>query len=243
MRCVSRCAGAAVLAAIFAAEFARADQVIELRENPAFLLFSGMDLWRHGSFTYGGVLWSPDGIDKPGFTFKTMLGGGGYRYRSGTLGQEVNGEQIVGFALPGWRFRNGDTFFTLFAGLDVQRHRLQPDDPGNPLRGTHAGLRVAAELWMQPTPHTMFAADASVSSVGPSYAARAAFGWQVFGRFYLGPEIQAFRGDDAYQQWRIGLHLTGLKAGGFEWNAAIGYADDTDDRDGLYVRGGLQLRQ
>lgn len=245
MRIVSRFAGALALAATVSGlgNRACADIMIEARENPSFLLFSGTDLWRHGAFVYGGVLWSPKGVDHAGFTFKALIGAGSYQYLSGALGNaEVTGDQIVGYALPGWRFRSGSTFLTLFAGLDVQQHKLRPDDPSNALRGTHAGFRAAAEFWMEPTAGTMLAADASVSTVGPSYSVRGAFGWKVFDKFYLGPEAQAFRGDDAYQQWRIGLHVTGLKAYDVEWSAALGYANDTDDRDGLYGRVGLLLR-
>lgn len=245
MRSVWRVVAATGLAAVGSCfeSVARADVAIAARENPTFLLFSGTDLWRHGSFTYGGLLWSPNGVDNAGFTFKTLIGGGSYRYLSGALGNiEVTGDQIVGFALPGWRFRSGSTYLTLFAGIDVQHHRLKPDDPSNKLRGTHAGFRAAAEFWMEPTTATMLAADASVSTVGPSYTARGAFGWQALGAFYVGPEVQAFRGDDAYQQWRIGLHVTGLKVHAFEWSAALGYANDTDDRDSLYGRLGLLFR-
>ena len=39
-------------------------------ESPSFLLFAGTDLWRYGAFLYGGLLWSPGGIDADGFTLK-----------------------------------------------------------------------------------------------------------------------------------------------------------------------------
>jgi hypothetical protein len=36
---------------------------------PASLLFfAGTDLWRDGAFLNGGLLWSPAGLDKGGFT-------------------------------------------------------------------------------------------------------------------------------------------------------------------------------
>ncbi|MEA2928880.1 MAG: hypothetical protein QOG38_1308, partial [Hyphomicrobiales bacterium] len=52
-------------------------------EAAHFLLHGGFDLWRNGGFGHGGLLWSPDGLNKEGFTFKLLLGGGTYRYRSG----------------------------------------------------------------------------------------------------------------------------------------------------------------
>lgn len=36
--------------------------------DPSFLFFSGTDIWRYGAFLYGGLLWSPAGLDADGFT-------------------------------------------------------------------------------------------------------------------------------------------------------------------------------
>ena len=158
-------------------------------------------------------LWSPRGIDHEGFTFKALIGGGTYRYISGALGgAEVQGQQVIGFALPGWRFRSGSTILTTFAGLDVQHHRLRPDDPGSKLRGTQAGFRVAVELWSEPTPTTMLAADASViDGRSELFGARRLRLEVVSTASMPAPRCRRFSGDDAYQQWRVGLHVTGLK--------------------------------
>jgi hypothetical protein len=111
------------------------------------------------------------------------------------------------------------------------------------LRGNYAGARAGFELWYQPTPMTMIAADASVSTVGPSYNARVAAGWRVFDMFYVGPEAAAFAADDNYKQIRAGFHLTGLRMGVFEWSAGLGWASDTDKRSGFYGKLGLFTRR
>lgn len=213
------------------------------RYDDTYLIFSGTDFWRHGSFSYGGLLWSPGLLDRDGFTFKTLIGSGTYRYRSGALGNiNVTGSQAIGFAMPGWRFMRDKTVVSLFGGPDVQYRHLMPYDPGSKLAGTHAGFRGAIEFWHEPNAVTMWTADASVSSVGPSYAARLAFGWRLFDAFYTGPEIGAF-GDDNYRQLRAGLHVTGLKWRFLEWSAGFGWATDSDDRDGLYGRIGFFARR
>src|SRR5262245_36297447 len=123
-----------------------------------------------------------------------MLGGGTYRYISGALNNtEVSGRLLAATILPGWRFVRGKFIATIYGGLDLQNHRLTPDDPTASSRGGYVGLRVNAEVWYEPTPTTMVAADAMVSTIGRSYNARAAFGWRVLERFYLGPEVQGFR--------------------------------------------------
>lgn len=212
-------------------------------DDPAsVILFSGRDLWRNGVFAYGGLLWAPGGLDRGGFMLKTLLSGGGYRYNSGALGNvTVYGFELKGQVLPGWDFKRGAFELKLFAGPDVESHRLWPDDPGNSLRGTSVGLALSAELWDQPTTNTMLAADASFSSIGANYAGRVAFGWQAFGQFYVGPESQVY-GGDGYRQFRFGAHITSLKTGRREWSAAVGWAVDTDKRDSPYVRFGFLQR-
>jgi hypothetical protein len=238
---------AAQLGAVAAVAFlcgvdARADGFA--RSDDTFLFFSGTDLWRHGSFSYGGTLWSPAGLDNGGFTFKTLIGSGAYQYRSGALDDaQVNSVQFTGFFLPGWRFVHGKTFVTVFGGVDLQHHSQAPYDPGSDLNGSHVGFRGAIEFWHEPTPTTMIAADATVSTIGPSYAARAAFGWRIADLLYLGPEIGGFASRDTYHQFRAGLHVTGFRFAWVEWAAAAGWAMDSDDRNGFYARLGLHVRR
>jgi len=208
-----------------------------------YLIFSGGDIWRNGGFLHGGLLWSPDGLDRDGFTLKGLISGGSYRYMSGALGNaEVIGRELTAQLLAGWRFIRGKTEFKLFAGLDMQDHRLSPDDPSSRLRGGDTGLRVAFDLWSEPTPLTMLAADGSISTIVNSYSARIAGGWRFNERFWLGPEAQHFA-SDGYKQTRFGIHVTGFHTGDFEWSAAGGFARDSDARTGAYVRLGVSIRR
>jgi hypothetical protein len=241
---VSGLAAVILAAAIscLSAECAHADMF--RRDDDTLLFFTGTDLWRQGSFSFGGGLWSPGGIDRQGLTFKLLGGAGTYRYLSGALGDvEVTGRQFTGFAMAGYRFVEDKMIVTVFAGLDVQNHRLTPDDPANHLRGTHAGIRGAIEFWHEPDAQSMWAADASASSVGPSYSWRIAVGWRVFDTFYLGPEAAAFAGGDAYRQLRAGLHVTGFRAAAVEWSLGAGWLRDTSDRAGFYGRLGVIARR
>jgi hypothetical protein len=216
----------------------------EIDDEKTALFFSGRDLWYHGAYTHGGLLWSPRGLDHPGFTLKLLIGGGVYRYVSGALGDiSVMGYQAIGFALPGWRFQRDRLTISWFAGVDVQRHQLFPDDPSNSLRGTRLGLRGAFDLWLEPKPGTMISADLSVSSIGPSYSGRLTLGWQLADIVYVGPEIGGFANGDSYSQLRFGLHVTGVKVNDLECSIAFGWAFDNDDRGSLYGRLGVHLRR
>lgn len=217
---------------------------IEIDDEKTVLYFYGANLWRHGLFLHGGLLWSPDGLDRDGFALKYLIGGGQYRYVSGALGNaDVTGQQAVGFLLPGWRFQRERLSVSIFGGLDVQEHQLLPDDPSSSLRGRRIGVRAGFELWFEPTVLSMISGDASISSIGPSYSARLALGWRVPESFYIGPEIGGFSSGDNYNQFRAGLHITGLQVNDFEWSAALGWAFDNDERNSLYGRLSLTFRR
>lgn len=219
---------------VSASEFSQAD---------TFLLFSGSDLWRDGRFGHAGALWAPNGLDRDGVIFRANLSAGLYRYTATSpMPHTVIGQETTARFAPGWKFKIGRTSIAAFAGLDVQQHTLWPDDPGSRRRGSEIGAFVAADLWSEPTPDTMIAANASLSTIDVStYALRLAGGWRMLGAFYAGPEVQVYSGGD-YRQNRIGLHVTGLRYGSSELQAAFGWSSDSDDRRGLYIRFGINRR-
>ena len=254
MRSVSGVA-AAVLAAALSGDVgsALADSGGDTPAPRHFMFFTGADVWRNGGFAHAGLMWAVNGLDNNGPVLKFATGGGLYRYHSGALGNaEVMGRKLDAVVMPGWRFRNGDLFVTVFAGLDWQRHKLLPDDPTAGLRGTYTGVRAAVEVWHQPTTTTMIAADAAATTIGPSYSGRLAIGWRVFELFYTGPEISGFTANGNYRQYRAGIHITGLNFSKFsrkymawlnyEWSAGLGMARDSDHRQSVYVRIGALMR-
>jgi hypothetical protein len=205
-----------------------------------FLLFSGFNLWRHGGFAHGGMLWSPGGLAQEGFTLKFLLAGGQYRYHAGTT--EVVGNQALASVTGGWRFKRDGVEITVFIGPDIQSHHLSPDDRGNRMRGTQFGARLGGDLWCQPSQAFMVNAGVSASTIGPNYWARGAVGWRLLGRVWIGPELLAL-GGDRYHQFRVGLHATGFRTPMLEWSAGFGFASDTENRDGLYTRIGVIMRR
>lgn len=206
-----------------------------------YLYFSGFDLWRSGGTSYGGMLWSPGGLNNDGFTLKALLAGGTYLYQAGI--NDIRGKYLLGSVMPGWRFKRGDFEIKIFAGLDLQHHETSPDDPGNRLRGNHAGARLNAEIWWEPMPaEMMVAASFSGSTIGDNYGVRLATGWRVLNDFWAGPETEA-SGDQVYRQYRVGAHLTSYKMGDFEWALSAGYVEDNSHRSGLYGRINLLTRR
>ena len=210
-------------------------------DDRSFLLFTGTDIWRYGDFLYGGLLWSPKGLDHDGFTFKMLLDGGAYNYVSGALQQTVNGTKLSAAALPGWRFTRGALNVTVFAGPVVQDYRLTPNDAGSRLHGLYVGGETALDIWYQPTANTMAAFNGAVSSIGPTGFAREAVGVRVFGQAFVGPEIEQIWCAD-FEEIELGAHLTGLRFNSVEWSMASGFALTSDQRSGPYLRLGLNAR-
>ncbi len=205
-------------------------------DDARIILYSGRDIWRNGAFAYGGLIFGPGGFEQDGLLFKVLLSGGLYRYDAGNPGgDKVIGAEWLTQLLPGWRIKRGPIEAKIFFGPEYQFHRLWPDDPDNRLRGRALGLRFAIELWAEPTTETMAAADASLSSVGSIYSARAALGWRVLDAFYSGPETQVY-GGDGYSQLRFGGHITSMKTGTTEWSAGAGFAIASNGHSGPYLR-------
>ena len=210
------------------------------------MLFSGRDIWRNGAFAHGGFIVAPSGLDQDGLLLKIMLSGGLYRYDAQNLGERVVGAEWLTQVLPGWRMKRGNVELKVFMGPEIQNHHLWPDDPANRLRGYSYGLRVAAEMWYEPTAETMIAADISLSSIATSNSTRAAYGWRVLeemlGGIYIGPELQYF-GSAGYRHACLGLHITSVKTEDTEWSAAAGWARDSTGRSSPYVRLGVLRRR
>lgn len=212
-------------------------------DDSRVLLFSGRDVWRNGAFLHGGLLMAPGGFDQDGVLLKILLSAGLYRYdvRSPGGGRVIGAEWLAQI-LPGWRIKRGDAELKFFFGPDIQQHRLSHDDPSNQLNGGSFGLRMAFELWYEPTPATMAVLEASLSTIASSNALRAAFGWRVIDElFYAGPEIAHF-GTDGYRHLRIGVHFTSMKIDRSEWSVAGGWAGDSDKRVSPYFRLNLLKR-
>jgi len=207
-----------------------------------WLFFSGVDIWRDGRFSHGGLVFSPKGLDREGWVLKLMSNGGLYRFRSGSLKMDVIGQEMGGTLMAGWRFIGEATTFVAMGGVDIREHRLLPDDPSAGLRGRYKGMAGAFEVWHVPRPGLMLAAHGTYSTIGPSYSARIAFGWRLFDRFYVGPEKQILASGNTHQQIRLGIHLTGLRLNGTEWSAGLGWSTGNDARHGLYGRLGMFTR-
>jgi hypothetical protein len=210
------------------------DNLIGGSKPERFLFFSGVDLWRNGLAGYDGMLLAPqDDLNKNGFLIRLFMSDNFELYDTATRRFTTNIFRTS--ALPGWRIKRGDLEVRMFAGPTLEIRGFKPDVQTGKLSGSRFGVQLASEQWWEPTPAMMVAAAAAVTTINSVYSARAAAGWRLFDRFWIGPEVSAST-DRFSTQYRIGAHLTGFKTGTLEWSAGVGLVEDSFDRNGIYGR-------
>lgn len=173
-------------------------------------------------------------MDRSGMRVRVSGLAGTYVYNASNpfLG-EINGTIVGGAFLMGyeWVFSRGTV--AVYGGAEFVNTSISPNDPNNSAKGGSAGFKIATDFYVTPTDDMMIAGVASYSTNFNSYYGRLKFGFAIAERIYIGPEIAAL-GDNFFQQWRIGGHVSGLRFGNLQFGAALGFLTDRVRGGGLY---------
>lgn len=143
---------------------------------------------------------------------------------------QINGAFINGSVLMGYEWVTARATVGLYAGVEAVSNSISPDDPNNTAKGARVGFKLSTDFYVTPTDDMMISGVASYSTNFNSYYGRLKFGFALADRIYIGPEVGAL-GDNFFQQWRIGGHVSGLRFGMMQFGASVGYLNDR-------VRGG-----
>lgn len=200
------------------------------------LYFAGFDLQRFGYGAYAGTVWSPvSGRD--GFLVRLFGADGIDSFR--TSKTILRSESVRAALMPGYRINRNGFELSAYSGLEffariplpiTRTTRLQPN----------YGMRLSADVWWEPFDAVMIAANLSMTTIESSFYGRVATGVRIF-NVWTGPEFSA--STDIYgQQYRAGVHVTGVRFGNYEVSGAAGYAFDSFGRSGAYGRVGFSLR-
>jgi hypothetical protein len=170
-------------------------------------------------------------LDTSGPRVFVMGGGGTYRY------DDVRGTYSHGEILAGYAFEGETYSINLLAGPSAENHMLSELDPTNSVQGTAFGVKVRGDVWSNPTPQTLVFAEADYSTAFRTYYALGKLGFDVTkgGEIFVGPELSVF-GNERYDQWRVGAHVTQLKFGRVQADVSAGYARDSVLGSGAYGR-------
>lgn len=159
---------------------------------------------------------------------------GTYDYRIRETGAKVRGDQVEGSALVGYEWIWRNAALAGYIGLNIRDNRLSVPDPANSVVGTAVGVKGVLEAYANPTDNTMVSAYGSYATDHRAYYARLKGGYALWGQTFIGPEFTAL-GDDFFNQWRIGAHLSGFQIGLFKFAVAAGYVHDRVQKGGFYT--------
>ena len=222
---------------VFALPATAADTGTQPQEQPTrALVYSGFDFNSQSAYTgYIGGNFAPWGdLETSGFRFSLFGAAGTYRYDSGS-GTSIRGTFETGDVLVGYGFNRDSLSAKFMIGLNAQNHSLSSPDPANPVQGTQVGLKLQGDFYANPTPQTMVFGLGSYSTAFQTYYTEFKGGLELFGvkELYLGPQFIA-QGNEQYDQWRVGAHVTGIKYGRAELGFAAGYLQDSRNGPGAY---------
>jgi hypothetical protein len=171
-------------------------------------------------------------LDRTGFRLRGSGIVGSYVYDSAIVGT-VHGNLIGGAFLMGYEWVSKRATVGVYAGGEGVNNAISPNDPNNQAKGTSVGLKLLTDFYVRPTDETMISGVFSYSTNFNSYYGRLKFGMAFSDRIYVGPEIGTL-GDNFFQQWRIGGHVTGVQLGMLQFGAALGFLNDRVRGSGLY---------
>jgi hypothetical protein len=203
----------------------------EIERVKSFIGVDATPAWLH---VYGGATLAPYGhLSTSGFRLWIYGESGTYRYLSSPT-STVRGAEQLGDVLVGYGF-SGETYsLNLFIGANVDNQKLFSPDPENSVQGTKFGGKIRAEFWTQPTSWSLLCAEADYSTAFQRYHVLGHLGFETFSKgVFLGPEVSVM-GNEQYNQWRVGAHLTAVRQKYGEVNLSVGYAMTSDFRPGAY---------
>lgn len=200
------------------------------------LYFAGFDVQRFGYGGYVGTVWSPvSGRD--GFLFRLFAADSIDSYR--TPKTTFRSQSLRAAAVPGYRISRPGFELSAYAGLEGLARVPLPFTKTSRLTYDF-GMRLSTDIWWEPFNAVMIAANLSMTTIEASFYGRLATGVRIM-TIWTGPEISAST-DIFGEQYRAGLHVTGVRYGPYEFSAAAGYAFDSFGRSGAYGRLGVSLR-
>ncbi|MGL5736685.1 MAG: cellulose biosynthesis protein BcsS, partial [Beijerinckiaceae bacterium] len=202
---------------------------------PDLVIFSSFEADDFSRYGGAGFKWRPSFVDKEtGFAVIAAAGHAQWRdQRINAAGLEETVPTTRGSLLIGRDFRIGTGILGLYGGIEYIRETAF--DPFSDLlrRSSRAGARVQIDWWQRPSERSLFTLNVSAGTAKREVWARAAYGYDLFGFGFIGPElaVSASRKDTI---WRGGLHISEIPLRGLKLRIAAGAAHQRG-RTGAYL--------
>jgi hypothetical protein len=174
------------------------------------------------------------GLEQNGFRVRLLGVLGGYKYDATAPGVGlVTGNQAGGSLMLGYEWIVSKTKVGVYGGLDAINNRLDKFDPNNETGGTTFGFRAGLDFYSNPTASTMAAGTFTFTTANSGYYMRLRGGVAVYEQIFLGPETLVI-GDSFFNQWRLGVQLSGIQLGPVQFGVSGGYVNDSSRGAGAY---------
>ncbi len=181
----------------------------------------------------GGLFAFSKDIDTSGPRFWISGGSGTYSFPTDGGGR-IRGIYASGDLMGGYGFEGNNYEINLLAGAAAENDMLNGYDATDPVKGTAVGPKVRGDVWVNPTPKSLVYGEAEYTTAFQTYYTSLKYGYDLFNRgFFVGPEAAAF-GDQRYDQWRVGGHLTQLKFWSISFDLSAGFSHDSVVGNGAY---------
>jgi hypothetical protein len=158
---------------------------------------------------------------------------GTFKFNSTTTGDRIRGDQEGASILAGYEWKSTGQSLAMYGGLEVRNSQFTPVETGAGTPGAHQGLKATVEYYTALSPRSMLFAYGSYSTIDNAYFGQVKLGIAPAGGVYVGPEFAAL-GDDYYQQWRVGGHVTGIQMGAMQFGVSAGYQLEKSGKGGAY---------
>ena len=181
----------------------------------------------------GGLFTLSGNLDTSGPRLWIAGGAGWYRYPA--EGTNIQGVYSTGDVLAGYGFEGQNYEINLLAGGSAENDILSQPDPENRVQGTAVGVKGRADIWVNPTPQTLFYGEGEYSTAFDTWYTSAKYGVDITNgrQIFFGPEV-AYFGNERFNQWRVGAHVTQIKFGNVQLDVSAGYMQDSTVGVGAY---------
>jgi opacity protein-like surface antigen len=185
--------------------------------------------------TVGGLFALSKDVDTSGLRIYMAGGAGWYQFGTTSSGK-VRGVYSTGDLLAGYGFEGNNYSINLLAGGSAENDMLSQFDPTDPVHGTAGGLKVRGDAYVNPTPQTLFYGEGEYSTAFQTYYTSMKYGYDITNgkQIFFGPEVAAF-GNQRYDQWRVGAHVSEMKLGKVSVDLSAGFAHDSVVGNGAYT--------
>jgi len=202
-------------------------------------IVSGIDITEGSREGYTGVIGAFNGdLDRSGFLYRILGSYGSYEYDTifpGPTPVSIDGDYLQGDIMLGYQIVSNGVSAAAYIGVDYQDHDLSPDDPGNPLRGSETGFKVALDIETQRYANApVYAAlDGAYSTAFDTYYVLGRLGMN-FGKVAIGPEGMLL-GDASGDAQRLGafvlfdISFSPESVGTLSLSGGYQFVDNADD--------------